>query len=80
MFTDNQDINLLKLLVQYGQVEGSSNCREELLDKEICDAEYVAEKFKHPSMNYKLVSTTSITLLTRPFSQTLTSFHQSSQC
>ena len=52
MFTDNQDINLLKLLVQYGQVEGSSNCREELLDQEICDAEYVAEKFKHPSMNY----------------------------
>ena len=60
MLTDNnQDINLLKLLVQQSQVEGSSNCREELLDQEICDAEYVAEKFKHPSMNYKLESTTS---------------------
>ena len=25
MFTNNQDIYLIKLLVQYGQIEGSSN-------------------------------------------------------
>ena len=35
---------------------------------------------KNPSMNYKSVSTTSITWLTRTVSQILISSHQSSQC